>query len=135
MVRKLGAAVVVAGLAGGAVMAATTPAHATPVPNYNCTYPYVCLYNKVMDLTLKYQDVTSGYQGFSNTGIYYGLNTRNDDVAYIRYTNGKVACMPSGSPMAIYDLRQVGVPNGIKISSADTCDPATVVLKPTTPPS
>jgi hypothetical protein len=124
MARKLGTIAAGAALSGGALAVAAAPAHATPrtpVPYYNCTYPYVCLYNDVVDTVLKYRDITPGWQSFTRTDVYYGLNTRNDDVAYIRYTNGKSACIPSGDPMALYDLREYGVPNGIRIDSSAVC--------------
>ncbi|MCW2865607.1 MAG: hypothetical protein JWP48_7315 [Actinoallomurus sp.] len=124
MARKLGTTLAVAALSGGAVAVAAAPAHAaprTPVPYYNCTYPYVCLYNQVVDTVLKYRDFTTGWQSFSRTDVYFAVNTRNDDTAYIRYTNGDTACIPSGNPRAIYDLREFGTPNGIRIDTNPNC--------------
>jgi hypothetical protein len=53
-------------------------------------------------------------------------------VAYIRYTNGKQACMPSGNPTALYDLREYGIPNGIRIDSSAVCGAAVSKLAPAT---
>jgi hypothetical protein len=127
MARKLGTMIAVAAVSGGTLALAVAPADAaprTPVPYYNCTYPYVCLYNQTMDIVLKYRDFTSTWQSFTTPDVYFGLNTRNDDIAYIRYTNGKVACIPSGNPMAVYDLRALGTPNGIRIDTSPTCPAA-----------
>jgi hypothetical protein len=124
MARKLGTTLAAAALSGGAVAVAAAPAHAaplTPVPYYNCTYPYVCLYNQVVDTVLKYRDFTTGWQSFSRTDVYYAVNTRNDDTAFIRYTSGYTVCIPSGNPSAIYELREFGTPNGIRIDTNPTC--------------
>lgn len=88
-----------------------------------CTYPYVCLYNANDQKVEQYRVVTSGWQSFSRTDVYYGVNTRNDDVAYIRYTNGTVACLPAGTASTVWNLRAHGVPNGIRIDSSSVCFP------------
>jgi hypothetical protein len=133
MTRTLGTMVAGAVLSGGALAITATSADAaprTPVPYYDCTYPYVCLYNNVMDIVLRYRDVTLDWQPFSRTDVYYGLNTRNDDVAYIRYVGGKVYCMPSGDNMQVYNLRQYGTPNGIRIDTSPVCEDGTPKLAP-----
>jgi len=123
MARKAGAMAAVAAMAGGTLALAAGSASAaprTPVPYYNCTYPYVCLYNDTVDIVARYRDVTSGFQSVPSN-VYYGLNTRNDDIAFIRYTDGSQACLPSGDPMALYYLREFGTPNGIRIDSRPDC--------------
>ncbi|MFC7614428.1 hypothetical protein ACFQV2_13755 [Actinokineospora soli] len=65
---------------------------------WGCEWPYACLYNSAGTKVSQYKAVTSGWQSFSRTDVYYGVNTRNDDVVYIRFTNGRVACLPAGTP-------------------------------------
>jgi hypothetical protein len=69
--------------------------------------------------------VTSGWQSFSRTDVYHAVNTRNDDVVYIRHTNGVVYCLPSGHPERVYRLYTY-VPNGIRISSSSSCGTTSV---------
>ncbi|MFT7836924.1 hypothetical protein Q5530_12310 [Saccharothrix sp. BKS2] len=88
-----------------------------------CAYPYACLYNSNRTKVEQFQVVTSGWQSFSRTDVYYGVNTRNDDVVYIRYTNGKVGCLGSGNASLVWNLRSLGVPNGIRIDSSSVCFP------------
>lgn len=88
---------------------------------WGCQYPYACLYNADGKMVEKYKVVTSGWQTFTRQDVYYGVNTRNDDVVYIRYTNGNVYCMSAGDPDFAYYLRPYGIPNGIRISSSATC--------------
>jgi hypothetical protein len=87
---------------------------------WGCEYPYVCLYDVNANMVEKYKVITSGWQTFSRRDIYYAVNTRNDDIAYIRFTNGKVFCLPAGNPDRYYYLDQ-GTPNAIRISSSSTC--------------
>jgi hypothetical protein len=134
MKKMRGMATVLAGaaLCAGSLALAAAPADAaprTPLPYYNCGYPYVCLYNSTVDIVVKFRDVTSGWQSFDGTNVYYGLNTRKDDVAYIRYTDGGEGCLPAGDPMALYDIREYGVPNGIRIDTSAVCWPNTPKLK------
>jgi hypothetical protein len=124
--RGMAAILVGMALSAGSLALAAAPADAapkTPLPYYNCAYPYVCLYNDTMDIVLRYRDVTTGWQAFNGANVYYALNTRNDDVAYIRYTDGSEGCLPAGDPMAVYDIREYGVPNGIRIDTSAVCWP------------
>ncbi|GAA4419673.1 hypothetical protein GCM10023148_19080 [Actinokineospora soli] len=90
---------------------------------WGCEWPYACLYNSAGTKVSQYKAVTSGWQSFSRTDVYYGVNTRNDDVVYIRFTNGRVACLPAGDAWSVYYLRSIGVPNGIRIDSSPICFP------------
>ncbi|OKI57955.1 hypothetical protein A6A27_06850 [Micromonospora sp. CB01531] len=106
-------------MSGAAVTATATPAEAAAL---NCPYPYTCLYdfNKVM--MHRYQVVTSTFQSVSDgADVAYGVNSRNDDVVFVRYTNGLVRCMPAGTPNTIYDVGYYGVTNGIRIDSSSSC--------------
>jgi hypothetical protein len=137
MARGIATIVAGAALSAGSLALAAAPADAapkTPLPYFNCSYPYVCLYNSTMDIVLKYRDVTSEWQRFSRTDVYYGLNTRKDDVAYILYSDASEACLPAGDPMAVYNLRQYGTPVGIRIDTSSACWPNTPKLKKVTPP-
>ena len=118
LLRKAGLAASGAIFCGAAVTVAAAPAQAAAL---GCTYPYVCLYNSSDVKVEQYKVITSDYQSFKRTDVYYGVNTRNDDVAYIRYTNGNVACIPAGQSNTVWDLRYWGTPNGIRISSDPTC--------------
>src|SRR5262245_12475889 len=87
---------VMAGVLGAAAaVAAVTPAEAAAI--YPCSYPYVCLYNSNSSTWAeRYQVVTSGFQSFNRRDIIAVRNTRHDDVAFIRYTNGRVWCVVAG---------------------------------------
>ncbi len=86
-------------------------------------YPYACLYNANDVKVEQYKVVTSGWQSFTRTDVYYAVNTRNDDVVYIRYTNGRVGCLTAGNASTVWNLRSLGVPNGIRIDSSAVCFP------------
>lgn len=116
-------AVVVASALVAAVFASAVPAQATSANG--CTYPRVCFYKTSTnwennDPTAAYQDITSGYQtlGSNSAGSYYVYNTRNDDVAYIRFSGGAVRCILPNHGIA---AGEDGYANGIRISSSSTC--------------
>ncbi|MEU6106855.1 hypothetical protein ACWEJ7_21300 [Streptomyces albidoflavus] len=102
-------------LAASAGTAAAAPAADT------CPYPYVCLFKDGVRIG-QFQDVTSGYQNLPSrpTGTesskIHVVNTRNDDVAYIRWSGGSTACLPPK-----YDTYFTGTLTGIRISSSATC--------------
>ncbi len=79
---------------------------AQAAPN-DCPYPYVCFYQG-NSKTGQYKDVTSGYQSVgrssSATSIY---NSRNDDVVYVRYSDGLVVCARPRSSSTSRATRQV----------------------------
>lgn len=112
-------------LSGGAVALTAAPAQAAAL---NCPYPYACLYNLDNQLIHKYQVVTSGFQS-TGGDIDLGVNSRNDDVVYIRYTTGSIKCMPAGKPNNIYDVGYYGIANGIRIDSASICAYQQIPLK------
>lgn len=113
------------GLAAAAVLSMTgaQPA-AADTQGSTCPYPYVCFYNSLDyygTYFQRYRDVTSTYQSVpARSGYLTVVNTRNDDVAYIRYIfNGKtqVHCMRPGTSFGVSDGRATG----IRISSSSTC--------------
>ena len=97
--------------------ASATPA--TPTVTASCAYPYVCI-QRLSDGVIigRFQDVTSTWQSLpskpSNVNI---INTRHDDVAYIRYANGGQTCVAPNSTFYISGY----VLTGIRISSSATC--------------
>ncbi|GAA0897932.1 hypothetical protein GCM10009574_078500 [Streptomyces asiaticus] len=111
-------------LSAAAVLTTGGPAQAAAL---GCDYPKVCFYTASKTKVGQFQDVTSGWQSFSRTDIYYAVNTRNDDVAYIRYSNGQTSCLGEGQPNTIWDLRSLYganvYPNGVRISTSSDCYP------------
>ncbi|MFI1508787.1 hypothetical protein [Streptomyces sp. NPDC020597] len=97
-------------------------AHAEP-PTQGCPYPYVCFYADDHALLAgtplsKYKDVTSSYQAVTPRPHYGVLNTRNDDVVYLRLQSGGSICL---SPNSQTVFSNASVVTGIKISSSPTC--------------
>ncbi|MEU6106854.1 hypothetical protein ACFU5N_18185 [Streptomyces albidoflavus] len=83
-----------------------------------CTYPQVCIQRKADGVIIgRFQDVTSTWQNMpSKPSNIWIINTRNDDVAYIRYANGGQLCVaPKQTVGTDY------VATGIRISSSATC--------------
>jgi hypothetical protein len=111
------------GLAALVLPATATPAAAAPPGD--CPWPRVCLYNSAWVRTGAFQDITSGWQnippGSPSYGAYYTYNSRHDDVAYFRFTNGVVGCVEPGRTAS---LRPLGIVNGIRISSEARCFPS-----------
>jgi hypothetical protein len=124
MLRKfaISAAVVVLSAGAGAFVA-SSPAQADSA--VGCRYPRVCFYLTDGDWDDKvpsasYQDVTSTWQtlGRGGRGAFIMHNTRNDDVAYVHFTNGRTAC---ASPNGGVNLRAFGTADKVRISSSATC--------------
>ncbi|MFD9435698.1 hypothetical protein [Streptomyces sp. NPDC060002] len=117
-----------AGLAGASVAVAAmsvTGASAAPAesPTHGCPYPYVCFYvdehaySAGTPIT-KYRDVTSSYQTVRSRPHYHVVNTRNDDVAYLRLQDGNSICLVPNSETVFANTYSV---TGIRISSSSTC--------------
>ncbi|MDT0404920.1 MULTISPECIES: peptidase inhibitor family I36 protein [Streptomyces] len=109
--------------AGVLAMTGAPPAAADDLGS-TCPYPHVCFYNALDyygNYFQRYQDVTSTYQSVpARNGFLTVVNTRNDDVAYVRYVfNGKtqVRCMPPSTTFTVTDGRATG----IRISTSSTC--------------
>ncbi|MFF4657550.1 hypothetical protein [Streptomyces sp. NPDC001381] len=97
-------------------------AHAE-APTHGCPYPYVCFYvdnNALLAGTpiSKYKDVTSTYQAVTPRPHYGVMNTRNDDVVYLRLQDGTSICLPPNTSTVFANAYSV---TGIKISSRSTC--------------
>lgn len=89
-----------------------------------CPYPNVCFYKSktanwdVNRPSAKYKDVTSSWQKLSRSkGSYAAWNTRNDDIAYFHFTNGRSYCLPPNTGL----LFNSWVVDAIRIDSASTC--------------
>ncbi|WP_230194670.1 hypothetical protein [Streptomyces coriariae] len=92
-------------------------------PTHGCPYPYVCFYvdnNALLAGTpiSKYKDVTSTYQAVTPRPHYGVMNTRNDDVVYLRLQDGTSICLPPNNSTVFANAYSV---TGIKISSRSTC--------------
>ncbi|MEU5145356.1 hypothetical protein [Streptomyces sp. NPDC021139] len=93
------------GMVSATAAAATIPVVVAPSAHADsanrCNYPEVCFYadpNVQSAIVARFQVVTSSWQylQYPNTG-YAVWNTRNDDVAYVLQSDGKVLCVkPNG---------------------------------------
>ncbi|MGV9943506.1 hypothetical protein [Streptomyces sp. NPDC003401] len=66
----------------------------------------------------KYRDVTSSYQTVRSRPHYHVVNTRNDDVAYLRLQDGNAICLPPNHQTVFTNAYSV---TGTRISSSSTC--------------
>lgn len=105
----------------GATWVAATPASAV---GGGCAYPRVCFYLTYDDFyndrpTASFQDVTSGWQnlGPRSFGADWIVNTRNDDVAYLHFTDGSTWCMTPRET----DQWTTKTVDKIRISWSSTC--------------
>ncbi|NKQ23012.1 hypothetical protein [Streptomyces galbus] len=121
-VRKV-AALASVGLAVAALSATAAPtAHAEPA-THGCPYPYVCFYvdehaYEAGTPVTKYRDITSGYQTVRSRPHYHVVNTRDDDVAYLRLQDGTSICLPPDNETVFSSAYSV---TGIRISTSSTC--------------
>ncbi|MFD4860715.1 hypothetical protein [Streptomyces atratus] len=97
--------------------------------SYNgCDYPRVCFYQTQPDWTIgmpdaAYQDVTTSYQNLSSRayGADWVYNSRNDDRAMLRFTNGGSTyykCLP---PNGTIQFSPASTVTGIRIDTASAC--------------
>ncbi|WP_149179301.1 hypothetical protein [Streptomyces sp. TRM49041] len=119
--RLIGVGAAVA-MAGGAMLTAAPTASADSA--YGCSWPYVCFYKTKSDWdarkpTASFKDITSYYQklGSRSHGAYAIYNSRNDDGASIRYTNGSTLCLKPNN----WRLNNSWTANGIKIMNSASC--------------
>ncbi|MFF8535111.1 hypothetical protein ACF07B_24765 [Streptomyces sp. NPDC015532] len=120
-IRKAAHLAVVAGAVAAVSVAGAPAATAEPV-QHGCAYPYVCLYVNQAAVTAghpaaKFRVVTSGFQDVTSRNGYIVLNTRNDDVAYLRSSAGTLCVGPNTTTVMSPGLTV----NGVKISSRATC--------------
>ncbi|WP_392972493.1 hypothetical protein [Streptomyces sp. LN245] len=121
IIRKAANLAVVTGAVAAVSMAGAPAANAEPV-QHGCAYPYVCFYVDQAAVTAghpaaKFQVVTSGFQDVTSREGYVVLNTRNDDVAYLRSNAGTLCVGPNTTTVMSSGLTI----NGVKISSRATC--------------
>jgi hypothetical protein len=112
-------------LSVSAIGAFVAPSPAQAVSQLGCTYPRVCFYRTQADLNAhkpaaSYQDVTSTWQilGASSRGAAFVVNTRNDDTAYIHFTNNSQVCMEPNSGL---NAAAYGFADRIRISTSSVC--------------
>ncbi|MEV6195728.1 hypothetical protein AB0M19_25385 [Streptomyces sp. NPDC051920] len=121
IIRKVANLAVVTGAFAAATMAGAPAANAEPV-QHGCAYPYVCFYVNRAAVNAghpaaKFQVVTSGFQDVTSRDGYIVLNTRNDDVAYLRSNAGALCVGPNTTT-----VMSAGITiDGIRISSSATC--------------
>ncbi|WP_039936156.1 hypothetical protein [Streptomyces himastatinicus] len=83
----------------------------------SCSYPYVCFY-KGSTKTGSFKDVTSGWQNLGGSkGATKMVNTRDDDVVYTHFTNGKTYCSYPNTTTTFNSW----VVDKVRISSASSC--------------
>jgi hypothetical protein len=114
----------VAASTGGAVVvtagALAAPAAAQASARSGCHYPQVCVYvgGQMSHPSGRFVDVTSYWQylgqSFGGDGV---MNTRHDDVVYIKTTSGKVFCIRPGRQAGLYS----GGITAIRISWLASC--------------
>ncbi|MET9359242.1 hypothetical protein ABZY14_41180, partial [Streptomyces sp. NPDC006617] len=89
------------GVIGVTAAAVTIPVAVAPSAHadsaYGCNYPEVCFYtdtNVQSAIVARFKVVTSSWQylKYPNTN-YAVVNTRNDDVAYVLNSSGRVNCV------------------------------------------
>lgn len=121
-IRKA-AALTGAGVAVAALSLTGASAAHAEAPVHGCSYPYVCFYVdanawNANTPVAQFRDVTSSYQTVKSRPHYYVLNTRNDDVAYLRLQDGSPICLPPNYQTVFTNAYSV---TGIKISTRATC--------------
>ncbi|MFF3915133.1 hypothetical protein ACFYZB_16845 [Streptomyces sp. NPDC001852] len=93
---------------------ASASAHTAARPT--CPYPYVCFYNGDT-MTGKFKD-TGYWQTLGASRSAKGaVNTRHDDVAYVRFSNAPTICMKPGEGWAFNGAH----PTQVYISTSSTC--------------
>jgi hypothetical protein len=117
---RLAAAAGVALAAGVTLLGTAAPASAAA----GCPYPYVCFYPTYAQYAAgtpvsRYRDVTDGWQNLrpQSVGADYIYNTRNDDVAYLHFTDGSQACV---LPHSVHNWNEKQV-DAVRIDSSPTC--------------
>ncbi|MFI6936829.1 hypothetical protein [Streptomyces sp. NPDC050287] len=83
-----------------------------------CSYPYVC-FIKNGTIIGQFKDVTSSWQALPSkpAAPLTVVNTRHDDVAYIRWVGGTTACLVPNSTFNVTG----GQLDAVRISSSATC--------------
>lgn len=117
--KRLRAGVTTLAVAGALLTGTTVAASAADrETTATCEYPYVC-FIKNGNIIGHFQDVTSGWQALPSkpTAPITVVNTRHDDVAYIRWVGGTTACLVPQSTFTVTG----GQLDAVRISSSATC--------------
>ncbi|MFF2964114.1 hypothetical protein ACFVT1_35695 [Streptomyces sp. NPDC057963] len=117
--KKLRAGIATLAITGAALMSTATVASANEQgTTATCAYPYVC-FIKNGSIIGQFQDVTSTWQALPSkpTAPLTVVNTRHDDVAYIRWVGGGTTCIPPQQSFGVTG----GQLDAVRISSAATC--------------
>ncbi|MGW6684154.1 hypothetical protein ACWGBO_30310 [[Kitasatospora] papulosa] len=125
-IKRIAAAAAVGAFFTGTALAVAPTASAT---SYNgCEYPRVCFYQTQPDWTIgmpdaAYQDVTSYYQNLSSRayGADWVYNSRNDDRAMLRFTNGGQTYYKCIPPNGTIQFSSASTVTGIRIDTAAAC--------------
>ncbi|MFF7328232.1 hypothetical protein [[Kitasatospora] papulosa] len=125
-IKRIAAAAAVGAVFTGTALAVAPTASAT---SYNgCEYPRVCFYQTQPDWTIgmpdaAYQDVTSYYQNLSSRayGADWVYNSRNDDRAKLRFTNGGQTYYKCIPPNGTIQFSSASTVTGIRIDTAAAC--------------
>ncbi|MYS23820.1 hypothetical protein GA0115240_156449 [Streptomyces sp. DvalAA-14] len=90
----------------------------TVAPAVTCPYPYVCFIENGK-IGGKFQDVTSTWQPLPSVPAapITVVNSRHDDIAYIRWVGGTTACLPPETTFYVTG----GSLNAVRIDSSATC--------------
>lgn len=96
-----------------------TPRGEISVAAPSCPYPYVCFY-KNGTRTGSFQDVTSSYQNLvASRAADEVYNTRDDDVAWLRWSDGVHTCIPPNGWYAL--ATSPYYVTGVKIRPESNC--------------
>ncbi|WP_328721892.1 hypothetical protein OHT52_21965 [Streptomyces sp. NBC_00247] len=122
VVRRFASFVGVGAAVAGMSVTGASAAHAE-APTHGCPYPYVCFYLNNSALLAgtpvsMFKDVTSGYQAVTPRPHYGVVNTRNDDVVYLRLQDGTSICLPPNTSTVFANAFSV---TGIRISYSASC--------------
>lgn len=128
IIRRAAAAGAVLATAAGGSLVAAQPAQAVSTWN-GCNYPQVCIYNSdraaASTLSARFTDVTSYTQNTATRTTWSLLNTRNDDIVYVRMRNvrtGAVQMKCVNPNSGLLNMRLYGWQiTGLRISSASHC--------------
>ena len=119
LVGSFGVAGAAAASSEGALADRMTPMSGISAAAPSCSYPYVCFY-KNGTRTGSFQDVTTYYQTLTTSrGADEVYNTRNDDVAWLLWSDGVHTCIP---PHGWYGLATSPYyVTGVKIRPESNC--------------
>ncbi|MEV6051243.1 hypothetical protein [Streptomyces sp. NPDC052107] len=81
-----------------------------------CPYPYVCFYNG-NTMTGKFKDTGYWQKLGASRNARGAVNTRHDDVAYVRFSNYPTICMKPGQGWSFGSAH----PTQVYISTSSTC--------------